>query len=425
MPWTETCALEERARFVVECGLQELSMAELCRKYGISRKTGYKWLARADAGGLASLSDLSRAPRMHPNELPAELEEAIVALRQDHPTWGPRKLRELLKGGDRLPAASTIGDLLKRRGLAVPRKLRRRVPPQTQPFAACSQPNNVWCADFKGWFRTGDGRRCDPLTITDACSRYLFRCQVLARPDHDCSRPVFEAAFREFGLPLAIRTDNGSPFASRALAGLSRLSVWWIKLGIDVERIDAGKPQQNGRHERMHLTLKRETAQPPQPNARAQQRRFDAFRREFNEKRPHEALAMQTPASVHVHSPRPYPSREPQLAYSAGWRIRKVMHKGGLNWKRDEIFLTEVLAGEEVGLEPVDERYWRVWFGPVPLAILDSQRAAMLTATQRRAAGVELCPGKGNAGSASGEKVPSAALQEPSRPNRVLPMCPV
>ena len=415
MPWTETCALDERTRFVVEYDLLELSMAELCRKYGISRKTGYKWVARADVGGLGSLVNLSRAPHAHPNELSAKLEEAIVALRQQHPTWGPRKLRELLKGGEHLPAASTIGNLLKRRGLAVPRKHRRRVPPQTQPFAACGQPNAVWCADFKGWFRTGDGRRCDPLTITDACSRYLLRCQVLPSQDHDCSQPVFEAAFRECGLPLAIRTDNGSPFATRALAGLSQLSVWWIKLGIHVERIDAGKPQQNGRHERMHLTLKNETAQPPEANSRAQQRRFDAFRQEFNEDRPHESLAMQTPGSVYVPSPRAYPSREPQLEYPAGWRIRKVMHKGGLNWKHDEVFLTAVLAGEEVGLEPIDDRYRRVWFGPVALA---TYRVKMLTAAERSKAGIVLM-------AAPGGKVPSAALQEPSHPEQVLPMCPV
>ena len=243
--------------------------------------------------------------------------------------------------------------------------------------------------------------------------------------DYTWSRPVFEAAFREFGLPQAIRTDNGSPFATRALAGLSHLSVWWIKLGIGVERIDAGKPQQNGRHERMHLTLKKETAQPPQANGRAQQRRFDAFRQEFNEKRPHEALSMQTPGSVYVSSPRPYPSREGPLEYPEGWRVRKVKHKGGLNWKYDEIFLTAVLGGEEVGLEPLTDRYWRAWFGPVPLAIVDSHRRAMLTASQRRVAGLELDPKKADAAASAGGKVPSAALQEPSHPQKVLPMCPV
>lgn len=418
MPWTETCALDERTRFSVEYDMDELSMAELCRKYGISRKTGYKWVARVEEGGFSNLADLSRAPHRHPNELAWALEEAIVALRRRHPTWGPRKLRELLKGGDRLPAASTIGDLLQRRGLAVPHKRRRRVPPQTQPFSVCDQPNAVWCADFKGWFRTGDGLRCDPLTITDACSRYLLRCQVLPGQDHACSRPVFEAAFREFGLPLAIRTDNGSPFATRALAGLSQLSVWWIKLGIHVERIDAGKPQQNGRHERMHLTLKKETAQPPASNGRSQQRRFDAFREEFNSQRPHEALGMQTPGSMYWYSPRPYPSRPPQVEYPTGWLVRKVKYKGGIIWKRQEVFLTAVLAGEDVGLEPMNSRYWRAWFGAVPLAIFDSHSRTMLSAAQRRRAGLEL-------GAAGNGKVPSAALQEPSHPQKVLPMSPV
>lgn len=418
MPWKETCALNQRARFVVECDLDEVSMAELCRKYEISRKTGYKWLARAESGGLGALGDQSRAPRTHPNEFCAELEELIVAVRQRHPTWGPRKLRELLKGMDSLPAASTIGDVLKRRGLTVPRKRRRRVPPQTQPFAACGQPNAVWCADFKGWFLTGDGRRCDPLTITDACSRYLLRCQLLPSQDYDCSRPVFEAAFRQFGLPLAIRTDNGSPFATRALAGLSSLSVWWIKLGIHVERIDAGKPQQNGRHERMHLTLKKETAQPPAGSGRAQQRRFDAFREEFNFQRPHEALGMQTPDSIYVSSPRPYPSREPQVEYPSGWEIRKVKHKGDMSWKHHEVFVTAVLAGEEIGLEPVDDRYRRVWFGPVALGAFDTYRRKMLTAAQRRRAGLE-------ADEAEGGELPSATLQEAPRSQKVLPMCPV
>jgi putative transposase len=418
MPWTETCALDERVRFSVEHDLDELSMAELCRKYGISRKTGYKWVARSHVDGLTNLGDLSRAPHTHPNELATELEEAIVASRRRHPTWGPRKLRVLLKGHHSLPAASTIGEVLHRRGLTVPRKRRRRIPPRTQPFAACGEPNAVWCADFKGWFITGDGRRCDPLTISDACSRYLLRCQVSPSQDYDCSRPVFEAAFRQFGLPLAIRTDNGSPFATRALAGLSRLSIWWIKLGIHVERIDAGKPQQNGRHERMHLTLKKETAQPPAASGRAQQRRFDAFREEFNEQRPHEALAMQTPASVYVYSPRPYPSREPQVEYPDGWRIRRVMHKGGLNWKHQEVFLTAVLAGENVGLEPVDDRYWRVWFGPVALAILDTHKRVMLSGAQCRKAGLEMI-------AAPGWELPSAALHEAPSQEKVLPMCPV
>lgn len=412
MPWMETWPMNERARFVVECDLDEVSVAELCRKYCISRKTGYKWLARAAGSGLAGLADLSRASYVHPNQLSTELEEAILGLRQRHPTWGPRKLRELLRGQERLPAASTIGDVLQRRGLAVPRKHRRRVPPQTQPFGACGEPNAVWCGDFKGWFQTGDGLRCDPLTITDACSRYLLRCQVLPRQDYHCTRPVFEAAFREFGLPRAIRTDNGSPFATRALSGLSRLSIWWIKLGIHVERIDAGKPQQNGRHERMHRTLKQETAQPPAASGRAQQRRFDAFRQEFNRQRPHEALGMATPESVYVPSPRAYPSREPQVQYPDGWQIRKVRHKGGINWKNEEMYLTGVLSGEDVGLEPVDDRYCRVWFGPVPLAICDSYRRKMLTASQRRKAGVELFL-------VPGGKLPSAALQEASPPEEV------
>jgi transposase InsO family protein len=417
MPWKETCALDERVRFVVEYDLNELTMAELCRKYGISRKTGYKWVGRVDESGLTGLGDRSRAPHCHPNQICAELEAGIVAARHRHPTWGPRKLREILEWQPS-PAASTIGGVLQRVGLVVPRKVRRRVPPQEQPFALCGQANAVWCADFKGWFRTGDGLRCDPLTLSDAYSRFLLRCQVVPNQAHVWVRSVFEAAFREYGLPGAIRTDNGSPFATRALAGLSALSVWWIKLGIVVERIEAGQPQQNGRHERMHRTLKEETAQPPASNARAQQRKFDRFRQEFNLERPHEALGMRTPGSVYSSSSRGYPSREPELRYPDGWDVRKVMNKGHFYWRHREVFLTEVLSGEVIGLEPVDDRYRRVWFGPVALGVLDLHVRHMLTGAQRRHLGLEW-------GSAGVGKLPSAALQEASPPQKVLPMCPV
>lgn len=418
MPWTETCALDERTRFVVEYDLDELAMAELCRKYGISRKTGYKWVARADEDGLTSLSDRSRAPQVHPNQLPAALEAAILAARRRHPTWGPRKLRELLKGPGRLPAASTIGDVLHRHGLTVPRKRRRRVPPQEQPFASVDGPNAVWCADFKGWFRTGDGQRCDPLTLSDAFSRYLLRCQAVAATDGRSVRPIFEAAFRQYGLPMAIRTDNGAPFASRAVAGLSALSVWWIKLGIGIERIEPGKPQQNGRHERMHRTLKQETAQPPAATVRAQQRRFDTFREEFNELRPHEALGMRTPASAYSCSPRAYPSREPEVAYPGSWDERKVQHKGAFYWKGQEIFLSEVLIGEVVGLEPLDDRHHRVWFGPMPLGVLDTHVRHMLTVPQQRRRDLAL-PARPQG------TLPVAALQEAFPAEKVLPMSPV
>jgi transposase InsO family protein len=372
-------------KLIVEYEFEEESMAELCRRYGISRKTGYKWLARWEAQGPGGLSDRSRAPLCHPNQVPAWEVEAILAVR-DRWGWGPKKLRVLLSREHPKivwPAMSTIEQILKDHGRVIPRKKRRRVPPQSQPLSHCVGPNAVWCCDFKGPFDTGDGRRCHPLTLTDGFSRYLLRCQGLDRSDYEAVRPIFEWAFREYGLPRAIRSDNGPPFASRAVAGLSRLSVWWIKLGIEPERIEPGKPQQNGRHERMHLTLKQQTASPPAGTARRQQRRFDEFRREYNEVRPHEALGMKTPEAVYEASPRPYPRREPEVAYPDGWVVRKVQKRGQFYW-RTEVPLSEVLSGQMIGLEPVDGRFWRTYFGPVWLGVFDGRSRRMLTAPQLR-----------------------------------------
>lgn len=407
MPWKESCVMDQRMHFVVEYDLDELTMAQLCRQYGISRKTGYKWLARIERGP-EGLRDLSRAPRHHPNQVPPGIEELVLDLRVAHPTWGPRKLLALLQRRDgrrAWPARSTIAALLRRRGLAAPRKRRRRVPPQEQPFGACDGPNAVWCADFKGWFRTGDGRRCDPLTISDAYSRYLLRCQVL----DDCGTyesvwPICQAAFSEYGLPGAIRTDNGPPFASRGVAGLSRLSLEWIKLGIRHERIDAGQPQQNGRHERMHQTLKQDAASPPAANGRSQQRRFDRFSREFNQERPHEALGMATPASVYEPSGRVHPGPVGDLRYPAGWACRRVGTKGKLHWNGREVFLGDVLHRELVGLEPLDGRYWRVYFGPVALGILDEHERRILRPGEALGRGLDVIP--------QAQEPPSAALQE-------------
>lgn len=249
MPWKETSVVDERIQFVMELQRQEMSKAALCRRFGISRPTGEKWLDRYEELGLCGLADQSRAARRHPNETAEDLAELIVALRRRHPHWGPKKLRVLLEQKHpRMlwPACSTMGEILRRAGLTVSRKRRRRTPAYTQPFEACDQPNAVWCADFKGWFRTADGTRCDPLTITDACSRYLLRVQAMRETKDGLVRSLFEATFREYGLPGAIRTDNGSPFASHGIGGLSRLSVWWVKLGIVPERIEPSHPEQNG-----------------------------------------------------------------------------------------------------------------------------------------------------------------------------------
>jgi transposase InsO family protein len=377
MPWRESEVMEERARFVVEYESGEWNMAELCRHYGIARKTGYKILARWEECGAGGLKDQSRRPHRHPNQTPAEVEEQILAARHAHMRWGPRKLRSWLEArhpGRSWPAPSTIGELLRRAGLASHPRLRRRTPPYTQPFASSAGANDVWCVDFKGWFRTGDGARIDPFTMTDAHSRYLLRCQAVARTDTATVEAICEAAFREYGLPRAIRSDNGAPFASRAVAGLSRLALYWMKLGIVPERIQPGHPEQNGRHERMHRTLNAETASPAAANPRRQQQAFDRFRHEFNHERPHEALRMQTPASIYTASPRRHPDRVPEPEYDTGLVVRSVYPHGQFFWKNNNVFLTKVLAGERIGLEQIDDRYWCVLFASFPIACFDSRQ---------------------------------------------------
>jgi putative transposase len=373
--------VEERLRFVLEHEEEQYTMSELCHIYGISRETGYKWLRRYQKQGWAGLQDLDRAPQRHPNQMPPEMERAILELRRARMSWGPRKLKRVLErrdGEQRWPAASTIGALLAREGLVVHRKQRRRVPAYTQPFASAHAPNRVWCCDFKGWFRTGDGERIDPLTISDAHSRYLLRCQAVEQSNTEQVQAVFEATFREYGLPEAIRSDNGGPFASRAIAGLSRLAVWWMKLGIVPERIAAGHPEQNGRHERLHRTLKQETASPPAANRRAQQRAFDRFRQEYNQQRPHEALAMETPSALYRPSSRLYPARLPEPEYPSAMQVRRVHEHGQFHWKYRDVFLSKVLWGERIGLLSVDDRFFTIYCAAFPIARFDSHRFVVL-----------------------------------------------
>jgi putative transposase len=377
MPWKETCVTDQRLRFVGACQDRAETMTDLCLRFGISRRIGYKWLERYTTEQLDGLKDRSRVPHTHPNATPADIEDQIVAFRLDHWRWGPKKivhrLSELYPRID-WPAASTAGDLLKRYGLVTPRRKRRRTPPYTRPFAACLHPNIVWCADLKGWFLTGDGRRCDPFTLTDACSRFLLRCQVIPRPNRHWIQAICDAAFREYGLPDAIRTDNGPPFAAASLGGLSRLAIHWIKLGITPERIDPGHPEQNGRHERMHRTLGEHTASPPQANARHQQRAFDLFRDEYNYERPHEALGQCTPASVYQGSPRPFPRHIPEVAYPDGYHVRRVRHHGQIKWHGHMLYLSEPLTGEPIGLYQYDDEKWNLYFGPIYLATWNQRR---------------------------------------------------
>ena len=374
--------MEEKLRFVFEYERDEQTMTELCEGFGIARETGYVWLRRYRQWGVTGLVERNRTALRHPNQTAAEIERMVLELRQAHMRWGPRKLKHVLErdqSGRPWPAASTIGELLKREGLVVARKKRRKTTPYSEPLAHADGPNRVWCADFKGWFRTGNGERIDPLTISDAHSRYLLRCQAVEKTDTARVQAIFEAAFREYGLPQAIRTDNGAPFASTAIAGLSRLAVWWIKLGIVPERIEAGHPEQNGRHERMHRTLKQEVAMPAAQDRRTQQRALESFRQEYNQVRPHEALGMQTPASVYRPSEREYPVRVPEPEYPSTMLVRSVHSHGHFRWKnRHDVFVSEVLWGERVGLLPIDERWYTVYFAGLPLGRFDSWQRRVL-----------------------------------------------
>lgn len=367
MGWKASCVMDERMKFIVDCESGNLSMAESCRRAGISRKTGYKWLGRYVEEGLDGLQERSRASLRHPNAVEARTEQAILEMKRRHMTFGPAKIRVRLMHDEPegvWPAVSTVGDILKRHGLVVSRKKRRRATPSSEPLRHCTQANDVWCADFKGWFCTRDGARCEPLTISDGASRYLLCCQTMVSgTGFEQVKPAFEIAFRHFGMPQAIRTDNGPPFATVALGGLSRLSVWWLRLGIQPERIRPGKPQDNGRHERMHRTLKAATAQPPQNTLRAQQRAFERFMHEYNEQRPHEALGQQTPATHYQPSPKSFPGRLPEAPpYPDEWRSRTVSKSGQIKWGGKEVQITAALRGERIGLKPIGDGVWEIYF---------------------------------------------------------------
>lgn len=373
MPWQEVCCMDARMGFVAAVLAEEDSMTALCEQFGISRRIGYKWLERYLSEGPQGLKERRRGPRWVPWAISEAQAEAIIGVRRQHPSWGPKKLRArlaTLAPEQPWPALSTIGDLLRRQGLSAGRKRRR------QPAVArsCAQPvvkpNDTWCIDFKGWFRTGDGAQCYPLTVTDAFSRYILCCRATS-PDYDGCRRHFERLFADYGLPAAILSDNGSPFASLAAGGLSRLSIWWVKLGIEPRHIAAGKPQQNGRHERMHRTLKAETARPPAATVAAQQRRFDLFVAEFNHERPHEALGQRVPALHYTPSSRTYPARLEDPHYSADFERRRVRTNGEIKWQGELVFIAGPLSGEVIGLRENDDGDATAYFGPVELGTID------------------------------------------------------
>ena len=352
------------------------SITALAENYGVSRKTIYKWIERQANEGSAGLADRSRAPHTSPQSLSQEMIASILQVRQKW-GWGPRKLQVKLLAdwpAEQIPAASTIAEVLRSRGLSHQRKRRVRTPSYGEAFAAVEQPNQTWCADFKGWFRTGNGKRCDPLTISDAHSRYLLCCQIAAKTDTLHVEALFDAVFRQYGLPEVIHIDNGTPFASRAPGGLSRLSMRWVRLGIVVVRSRPSSPQDNGRHERMHRTLKQETLCPPEQTPSRQQESFAAFRERYNKERPHEALNYQTPGACYTQSRRVFPRRVPEVQYDSSFQVRRISPKGDLSWKGKPCFVSEIFAAQALGLNPNHDRYHEVYYGPLRIGWLDTFR---------------------------------------------------
>jgi putative transposase len=373
MPWRDASPMDQRTQFIAEHLRGGRTITELCDDYGVSRKTGYKWIERYLRHGPAGLEERTRRPRRSPNETAEEIVTAILEARHRHPSWGGKKLLALLhKRHPRwlLPGRSTACDILSRHGMVPTRRHRRRIGHPGKPTTRILAPNDVWGADYKGQFRTGDGRYCYPLTVTDGFSRYLLGCQGLPSTAVAGAKPVFTRLFHEYGLPTRIRTDNGVPFATTTLARLSKLSAWWVRLGILPEFIEPGRPDQNGRHERMHRTLKAETTRPAAGNLAAQQRRFNDFREEFNEERPHEALDQQTPAACYVPSARAMPATVPPLEYPDRFEVRYVSANGGIRWNRRWVNVSTVCIGEYVGLEEIDDGIWNVYFGPLKLGRL-------------------------------------------------------
>jgi putative transposase len=383
MPWKQTSAMGQRVQFIGDWLSDDYLKIELCTIYGISRPTADKWIRRYQEGGVKALEELSRAPYSHPNTTPEEIREQIIKGKLERQNWGTKKVMDYLRENYPLlqwPADSTAGEILKRAGLVKPRHYRSRVAPYSEPFGNCQGPNQIWSTDFKGDFLLGNGRRCYPLTLSDNFSRYLLLCRALEHPSYEAVRPWFEWVFWEYGLPEAIRSDNGGPFASLALGGISQLSKWWIQLGIRPERIEPGKPSQNGRHERMHRTLKHDA--PAQKNHPRQQHRFNSFLEQYNWQRSHEALGRKTPGSVYRCSPRAYPIKLPPIEYDSGFVVRQVRHNGEIKWRGDFIYISQVLAQEPLGLKQIDEELWELRYSFHLLGVLN-QRTKIIIAPKK------------------------------------------
>ena len=375
MSWKNTDEHKERIKFIGDWLKEEFSFTDLCKRYEISRKTGYKLINRFKEEGELALRPRSHARHSHPNATPHVVQKRLIELKHRFPQWGPDKLRDWLllnEGHLTWPAVSTIGDILKKHGLVKARKYRKRVPAHSEPFAACSAPNDVCSADFKGQFKVG-GVYCYPLTISDNYSRFLLVCKGLKHPSLKETMIGFEQAFIEFGLPNAIKTDNGQPFAGLSIGGLTHLSIWLLKLGIMPERIEKGHPEQNGRHERMHRTLKEATALLPKATFIEQQCCFDTFRNEYNYERPHKALDGQRPADIYSSSQRNLPNRIPEMAYPDDFEVRKVRSNGEIKWFGKHYFVSEMLYKESIGLKMIDDGRALLHFGRLKLGIVDAR----------------------------------------------------
>ena len=387
MPWRTRSPMDERVQFISEYLRQLWTITELCQRYGISRKTAYKWIARYDADGAGGLALRSSRPGTSPHATPPREVNAIVGLRRQHPSWGGKKIVAVLRERHptwELPAISTANDILKRHGLVTTRRRRRPLAHPGYEPTAVTAPNLLGSADFKGQFRTQDGALCYPLTVCDGFSRFVLGCHALGAPTTRGADLVFRQLFRRYGLPTAIRTDNGEPFAAPSLARLSRLSVWWIRLGITPVLIAPASPYQNGAHERMHRTLKADTAQPAAIDLLAQQQRFHRFRRQYNQVRPHEALGQQPPARLYTASPRAMPRVLPPLIYPPHYEVRRISAPGNMSWHSRNITIRTVLVGEDIGLEPIDDGEWDLHFGPIRLGRFDERCERITPAGGRR-----------------------------------------
>ncbi|TNF56915.1 transposase [bacterium] len=376
MPWRRTEPMEERVHFISDYLKAKYEVSALCEVYGISRKTGHKWISRYRQHGIDGLKDVSRRPHNSPYRTPLRIKKEIIELRKRY-GWGPKKLLSLMKSkhpGWYLPGRSTVCDILKREGLIKKRRARRKIPAMLRPFAPIDHPNAVWTADFKGQFRINNGRYCYPLTITDSYSRYLLECRALTSTRLDDVRNVFKSIFEKYGLPERIRTDNGVPFASISASGLSQLSLWWVRLGIYPERIDAGKPYQNGRHERMHRDLKEKTVKPPAASMTAQQVRLDQFCKEYNEVRPHEALNFKTPSSLYKPSNRSMPKNLLAFQYPEHYEVRHVQRNGSIYWRNSYAYVGYLLQDQNVGLEEIDNGIRDVYLGTFLLGRLYDEK---------------------------------------------------